>query len=123
MNRRSALAAILGSLLLGVLLGIALARPGSDPAGRSNGTRDNPDRPFKKPAADPSAVNELQDEVLILRRRIRELEGKTAAPPSVPSDRRAQVADELYREMSDPQLFQDVKRLTRATGRMADLDP
>jgi hypothetical protein len=122
MNRRSALAAISGSLLLGVLLGIALARRGSDPAGRPDGSRDNPARPFKKLSADPSAVSGLQDEVLTLRRRIRDLERKTAAPSPVPSDRPA-LANDLYREMSDPHLFEDVKRWTRATGLMADLDP
>lgn len=68
-----------------------------------------------------ATARELQEEILGLRRRLRELERQGPSP--APSDRRSQNAEELYRDLTDPRSPEDVKRWLRTTGRLADLDP
>ncbi len=63
----------------------------------------------------------MQEEILGLRRRLRELERQGGVPAA--PDRRAQVAEEIYRDLADPRSHEDVKRWLRNTGRLADLNP
>ena len=66
-------------------------------------------------------MREMQEEILVLRRRLRE-STQDGGVPAAP-DRRALLAEEIYRDLADPRSHEDVKRWLRTTGRLADLDP
>jgi hypothetical protein len=101
-----------GVFLAGLLAGLAFGR-------RSKELPTAQHRPG--PREDAAGVREMREEVLGLRRKIRDLETEKPVPGA--PDRRARTAEELYRDLTDPRLHEDAKRWLRATGRLAELEP
>lgn len=111
-----------GAFLGGLLLGAVIGRRGQERSIEPGNTRTQQAPPTAPGiAVGPAVVREMQEEILGLRRRLRDLERQGAVPAA--PDRRAQVAEEIYRDLTDPRSHEDVKRWLRSTGRLADLDP
>lgn len=111
-----------GAFLSGLLLGALVGRRGQEQNTQPGKPRTQPTHPTAPRIPEgPTVVREMQEEILTLRRRLRELERQGGVPAA--PDRRAQIAEEIYRDLADPRSHEDVKRWLRNTGRLADLDP
>jgi len=69
----------------------------------------------------PTVAQDMQEEILSLRRRLRELERPERAGAN--ADQARQHADAVYRDLTDPRSHEDPKRWLRMLGRLAELDP
>lgn len=121
MNRFMALFTV-GTFLGGLLLGVVIGRRGQERNTEPESTRTQQPHPAAPRIPEgPAVLREMQEEILGLRRRLRDLERQGGVPAT--PDRRAQVAEEIYRDLADPRSHEDVKRWLRNSGRLADLDP
>jgi hypothetical protein len=120
--RRSFILLAAGGFLGGLLLGIGIGRRGAE----RNPEPEEPKRQQLRPSAQrvpegPTVAHEMQEEILSLRRRLRELERQDG--PVANPDRARQHVDALYRDLMDPRLHEDPKRWLQMLGRLAELDP
>src|SRR5688572_6991142 len=118
--KRSFIVLAAGGFLVGLLLGIGIGRRGAE-------RNPEPDKRMRQPFSaqrvpeGPTVAHEMQEEILSLRRRLRELERQDGAAAN--PDRARQHVDALYRDLMDARLHEDPKRWLRMLGRLAELDP